>query len=56
MTIPLATPGDAVRVLIRTKEVRFYVVQGGEVYEVDHADACLDRSVYLLLAELAARS
>ena len=56
MTIPLATPGDAVRVLIRTKEVRIYVVQGGEVYEVDHADACLDRSVYLLLAELAARS
>jgi len=56
LTIPLANPGDAVRVLLRTKEVRFYVVQGGEVYEVDHADACLDRSVYLLLAELAARS
>jgi len=56
MSIPLAMPGDAVRVLLRTKEVRFYVVQGGEVYEVDHADASLDRSVYLLLAELAARS
>jgi proteasome lid subunit RPN8/RPN11 len=56
LSIPLATPGDVVRVLVRTKEVRLYVVQGGEVYEVDHADACLDRSVYLLLAELAARS
>jgi hypothetical protein len=56
MSIPLAAPGDAVRVLIRTKEVRFYVVQGGEAYEVDHADAYLDRSIYLLLAELATRS
>jgi hypothetical protein len=54
--IPLAEAGDAVRVLVRPKEVRYYLVRQGEVFEVDHADACLDRGVYLLLAELAARS
>jgi proteasome lid subunit RPN8/RPN11 len=56
LNIPLAEAGDAVRVLVRPKEVRYYLVRQGEVYEVDHADACLDRGVYLLLAELAARS
>jgi proteasome lid subunit RPN8/RPN11 len=54
--IPLAEAESAVRVLVRPKEVRYYLVRSGEVYEVDHADACLDRGVYLLLAEVAARS
>jgi hypothetical protein len=56
LTLPLAESGDAVRVLVRQKEVRYYVVRGGEVFAVDHSDDCIDRGVYLLLAELSARA
>lgn len=56
LLLPLADPGDALRVLIRPKEVRYYLVRGGELLEVQHHDDCLDRGVYLLLAELAARA
>jgi len=56
LTLPLAGSGDAVRVLVRRKEVRYYVVRGGDVLEVDLHDDYVDRGVYLLLAELAARA
>ena len=56
LTLPLAERGDAVQVLIRPKEVRYYLLRGGEVLEVQHHDECVDRGVYLLLAELAARA
>ncbi len=56
LTLPLAGAGESLRVVVRPKGVRYYVVQGGEVLEVDHRDDCLDRGVYLLLAELAARA
>jgi proteasome lid subunit RPN8/RPN11 len=56
LTLPLAEPGDALRVLVRPKEVRYYLIRRGELLEVGHHDDCLDRGVYLLLAELAARS
>jgi proteasome lid subunit RPN8/RPN11 len=56
LTLPLAEPGDAVQVLVRAKEVRYYVVRGREVLEVQHHDERVDRGVYLLLAELAARA
>jgi len=56
LTLPLADNGDAIRVLVRKKEVRYYVVRGGELLAVDHSDDCIDRGVYLLLAELAARA
>lgn len=56
LTVPLARAGEAVRVLVRNKDVRYYVVQGADVFEVDHRDDCIDRGVYLLLAELAARA
>jgi proteasome lid subunit RPN8/RPN11 len=56
LTLPLAEHGDSVRVVVRPKGVRYYVVQAGEVLHVEHHDDCLDRGVYLLLAELAARS
>jgi hypothetical protein len=52
--IPLAERGDAIRVLIRPKEVRYYLVRNGEHLEVEHSEAQVDRGVYLLLAELAA--
>ena len=56
LTLPLAGEGESLRVVVRPKGVRYYVVQGGEVLEVDFRDDCLDRGVYLLLAELAARA
>src|SRR5262249_26463410 len=36
LTLPLAERGDAVQVLIRSKEVRYYLLRGGEVLEVQH--------------------
>lgn len=56
LTLPLAERGDALQVLIRPKEVRYYWLRGGELLEVQHHDECVDRGVYLLLAELAARA
>lgn len=56
LTFPLAERGDALQVLIRPKEVRYYVVRGGQLLEVQHYDEWVDRGVYLLLAELAARA
>jgi hypothetical protein len=56
LTLPLAERGDAVRVVVRPKGVRYYVVRGGEVLQVDHHDDQIDHGVYLLLAELAARA
>jgi hypothetical protein len=56
LTLPLAERGDALQVLIRPKEVRYYVVRGGQLLEVQHYDEWVDRGVYLLLAELAARA
>jgi proteasome lid subunit RPN8/RPN11 len=56
LTLPLAEAGDALRVLIRPKEVRYYLVRRGELLEVQHHDDWIDRGVYLLLAELATRS
>jgi proteasome lid subunit RPN8/RPN11 len=55
VTLPLAGSGESVRVLIRQKEVRYYLVQDGQVLEADFVDECVDRGVYLLLAELASR-
>jgi proteasome lid subunit RPN8/RPN11 len=53
--IPLAEPGSLLRVLLREKEIRYYVVQGDETFSVDHHETQVDRGVYLLLAELASR-
>jgi hypothetical protein len=56
LTVPLATAGEAVRVVVRRKEVRYYLERGEEALEVQHRDDCVDRGVFLLLAELAARA
>ena len=56
LTLPLADDGKAVRVLVRRKEVRYYVLRGGELLAVQFNDDYVDRGVYLLLAELAGRS
>jgi len=55
VTVPLAEPGDAIRVLLWPKEVRYYVLRGGEVFAVDCPADCIDQGVYLLMAELAAQ-
>jgi proteasome lid subunit RPN8/RPN11 len=55
LTLPLAADGEAVRVLVRRKEVRYYVLRDGELLAVQFNDDYVDRGVYLLLAELAGR-
>ncbi len=55
LTLPLATGGEAVCVMVRRKEVRYHVLRGGELAVADVNDDCIDRGVYQLLAELAGR-
>ncbi|MBI1916088.1 MAG: Mov34/MPN/PAD-1 family protein [Planctomycetes bacterium] len=55
VNVPLAEAGDAIRVLLWPKEVRYYVLRGGEVFAVDCPADSVDRGVYLLMAELAAQ-
>ncbi len=56
VTVPLAEQGDAICVLLGPKDVRYYVVRGGEVFAVDRPAESIDQGVYLLMAELAARA
>jgi proteasome lid subunit RPN8/RPN11 len=56
LTVPLGAADEAVRLVVRRKEVRYYLVRGEAVFEVQHRDDCVDRGVFLLLAELAART
>jgi hypothetical protein len=53
LTLPLAAKGEAVRVVLRHKMVRYYLQRGAEMLEVDLTDDYVDRGVYRLLAELA---
>jgi proteasome lid subunit RPN8/RPN11 len=52
--IPLAEPGQGIRVLLEGKVGRYYLVRNGEPVLADVREARVDRAVYLLLAELAA--
>jgi hypothetical protein len=54
VTIKLAEPGTALRIILEGKEAAFYWQRGQELLSVDRPPGQLDRSVYLLLAELAA--
>jgi hypothetical protein len=56
VSLPLAEQGDMVRVLIRAKEVRYYLVRNGEAMEVRQGPCPIDRGVYTLLAELAGQA
>jgi hypothetical protein len=53
--VSLAEPGNAGRVLLEGKEVRYYVRLDGETLAATADEPCVDRGVYLLLAELATR-
>jgi proteasome lid subunit RPN8/RPN11 len=56
VTLPLATKGAALHVLLSRKEVRYYLQHGGELRALDYTDECVDRGVYLALAELASQA
>jgi proteasome lid subunit RPN8/RPN11 len=56
LTLPLAANGESIRVLMSRKEVRYYLERGGELRALDLRDECVDRGVYLLLAELASQA
>ena len=51
--VPLAEPGAAVRARVTEKEVRYYLVRDGRLFEADCRDDRVDRGIYLMLAELA---
>jgi hypothetical protein len=53
VTIQLAEPHRALRILLEKKEVRYYLVRGDDLLAVDPHESQVDRGVYLLLAELA---
>lgn len=53
--IALAEPGQAVRVVLEGKEVRYLFESNGEAFQADLPDTAPDQGVYLLMAELAAR-
>jgi proteasome lid subunit RPN8/RPN11 len=56
INVPLAEPGDALRVALTEKEVHYFLLKGGDLLEADCLDERVDRGIYLLLAELAAQS
>ncbi len=55
VTVPLAESGAWVRAVARSKGVRYTVRRGDEEAVADCGEARLDRGVYLLMADLAAR-
>jgi hypothetical protein len=52
-TVPLAEPGNAIRVLMDGEDVRYFVLRGEKLFEVSLREERVDQGVYLLLAELA---
>lgn len=55
-TLPLAEAESELRLLLRNQEVQYLLVREGDVCQVDPKEEGVDRGVYLILAELAARS
>lgn len=56
VTIPLAEPGQAVRVVLKEKQVRYYLLRDQELLAADCFEERVDQGVYLLLAALAAQA
>jgi hypothetical protein len=54
VTFPLVEPGDALRVMLRGEEVRYFLARNGQVLAAQQDEPRVDRGVYLLLADLAA--
>ena len=55
LVLPLPQRDEIVRVLLRPKEIRYYVERRGNLLEVDPGEEAVDRAVFMLLAELTAR-
>jgi proteasome lid subunit RPN8/RPN11 len=55
MHLPLAGPYQVLRVLLQEKQVRYFLVRDDELLEVECGEERVDRGVYLLLADLAAK-
>jgi hypothetical protein len=53
VVIPRPDRGDALRILLQESAVRYLLERRGELFEIDQPDECVDRGVFLLLAELA---
>jgi hypothetical protein len=53
MELPLEEDGRRLRVTMYGKEVRYFVVQDGQVMALESDEPRVDRGIYLLLAELA---
>jgi len=56
VNIPLAEPDAAMRVVLEEKQVQYYLLRRGELLRAEPHEKRVDRAVYLLLAELAARN
>jgi proteasome lid subunit RPN8/RPN11 len=56
VNVPVAEPATVIRVLLKPKEARYFLVRNGELLAVDCLEDRVDRGVYLLLAELAAQA
>jgi proteasome lid subunit RPN8/RPN11 len=53
VNIPLAEPGQRLRLILEKKGVRYCLARAGELLEIDTHEPQVDRGVYLILAELA---
>jgi hypothetical protein len=53
LTMPLAEPQTALRVLLEGEQVHYYLLRNGEPLLAEPGTNRVDRGVYLLLAELA---
>jgi proteasome lid subunit RPN8/RPN11 len=55
VTVPLAEPGNAIRVLLQGKQASYFLQRGDHLIEADGPKDRVDEGVYLLLAEQAAQ-
>ncbi len=56
VTIGLGQPGQALRLVVESAGVRYYVVQDHDVFAVDPDEDVIDRGVFVVLAELGRRT
>lgn len=55
VSVPLAEPGNVIRIVLEDAETEYYLLRQGVPYRADPKEDRIDRAIYLLLAELAAQ-
>jgi proteasome lid subunit RPN8/RPN11 len=55
VTLPLAEPGGSIRVLLKGKQIRYFLERDGDLLAAEGCTDCVDQGVYLMLAELASQ-